>query len=108
MAFRKEEATINNIIQNIQQEYQANIDKFSKQIIISQIEGLLSYSDRFYNRQFITREKSNHQVLERLEKILADYFNTRRFDFKRFADSSIYCRKTKHIAKIFKQFIESY
>jgi AraC family transcriptional activator of pobA len=73
---RKEEAAINNIIQNIQQEYHSNIDKFSKQIIISQIESLLSYSDRFYNRQFITREKFNHQVLERLEKILTDYFNT--------------------------------
>ena len=72
---RKEEATINNIIQNIHQEYHSNIDKFSKQIIISQIESLLSYSGR-YNRQFITREKSNHQVLERLEKILTDYFNT--------------------------------
>ena len=73
---KKEEAIINNIIQNIQQEQHSNIDKFSKQIIISQIESLLSYSERFYNRQFITREKSNHQILERMEKILTDYFNT--------------------------------
>jgi AraC family transcriptional regulator, transcriptional activator of pobA len=72
----KEETIINNLIQNIQQEYHSNIDKFSKQIIISQIESLLSYSERFYNRQFITREKSNHQILERLEKILIDYFNS--------------------------------
>jgi AraC family transcriptional activator of pobA len=72
----KEEVTINNIIQNIQQEYHSDIDKFSKQIIISQIESLLSYSERFYNRQFITREKSNHQILEHLEKILTDYFKT--------------------------------
>lgn len=71
----KEEAIINNIIQNIQQEYHANIDKFSKQIIVSQIETLLSYSERFYNRQFITREKTNHQVLERLETVLDDYFS---------------------------------
>ncbi|MDJ1480898.1 helix-turn-helix transcriptional regulator [Cytophagaceae bacterium YF14B1] len=71
----KEEATINHIIQNIEQEYYSTIDKFSKQIIISQIESLLSYSERFYNRQFITREKSNHQILERLEILLTDYFN---------------------------------
>jgi len=71
----KEEATINYIIQNIQQEYQSNIDKFSKQIIISQIESLLGYADRFYHRQFITREKSNHQILDRLEKLVSDYFN---------------------------------
>ncbi len=71
----KEEKIINDIFQNINQEYQANIDKFSKQIIISHIETLLNYSERFYNRQFITREKSNHKILERLEKLLADYFN---------------------------------
>ncbi len=71
----KEENTLSDIIANIKQEYKANVDKFSKQIIISQIEVLLNYSERFYNRQFITREKSNHQILERLEKILANYFD---------------------------------
>ena len=71
----KEELKINAIIQNIQQEYHGNIDKYSKQIIITQIESLLSYSDRFYNRQFITREKAHHQILERLERLLTDYFN---------------------------------
>ncbi|WP_259070904.1 helix-turn-helix domain-containing protein [Mucilaginibacter sp. X4EP1] len=72
----KEEATLINILQNIRQEYHANIDRFSKQIIISQIESLLSYADRFYNRQFITREKANHQLLEKLETILEDYFSS--------------------------------
>lgn len=72
----KEEAIINNIILNIQQEYHSNIDKFSKQIIVSQIESLLSYADRFYNRQFITREKANHQLLDRLEKLVSGYFNS--------------------------------
>ena len=71
----KEEATLNGIIENIRQEYHSNIDKFSKQIIISHIEALLNYSERFYNRQFITREKANHQILNRLEKLLTNYFN---------------------------------
>lgn len=71
----KEEKTLNGIIDNIRQEYYANVDRFSKQIIISHIEALLNYSERFYNRQFITREKSNHQILERLEELLAGYFN---------------------------------
>ncbi|WP_439698909.1 helix-turn-helix domain-containing protein [Mucilaginibacter sp. AW1-7] len=72
----KEEGVINNIIQNILQEYHGNMDKFSKQIIISQIESLLTYADRFYNRQFITRDKINHQILERLEKVLINYVNS--------------------------------
>lgn len=72
----KEEATIDGIIGNIRQEYHTNIDKFSKSIIISHIEALLNYSERFYHRQFITREKANHQMLERLETVLTDYFNS--------------------------------
>ncbi|HWV73574.1 MAG TPA: helix-turn-helix domain-containing protein [Pseudosphingobacterium sp.] len=72
----REETTINGIIDHIRQEYHANIDRFSKQIIVTHLENLLSYSERFYNRQFITREKANHQILERLEKLLSDYFNS--------------------------------
>ena len=71
----KEEKTLNEIIKNIKQEYHANIDKFSQNIIVSHIETLLNYSERFYNRQFLTREKSNHQILERLEKLLTEYFD---------------------------------
>jgi AraC family transcriptional regulator, transcriptional activator of pobA len=72
----KEEIIMESIIQYIKQEYHSNIDKFSKQIIITHIENLLSYCERFYNRQFITREKANHQILELLEKVLTDYFNS--------------------------------
>lgn len=72
----KEEAIINNIINNIRQEYHSNIDKFTQNIIISQIETLLNYADRFYQRQFITRKITSHQILDRLEKMLSDYFNS--------------------------------
>lgn len=71
----KEEAVITDILLNVQREYHSNIDKFSQNIIIAQIELLLSYCERFYQRQFITRKKSSHQILERLEKILDNYFN---------------------------------
>ncbi|GAB4019203.1 AraC family transcriptional regulator [Spirosoma migulaei] len=71
----KEEATILHIILAIQQEYSSTIDRFSKPIIVSQVESLLNYADRFYHRQFITRDKANHQVLERLETLLDEYFN---------------------------------
>lgn len=71
----KEEAIMNTIIDNIRNEYLSNIDKFSQTIIISQIETLLSYSERFYERQFITRKITNHKILERLEQILTTYFD---------------------------------
>lgn len=73
---QKEEEILNNIVGNIRQEYHTNIDRFSQDIIISQIETLLNYSERFYQRQFLTRKISNHQILTRLEKLLADYFNS--------------------------------
>ena len=71
----KEEQIIVNILKSIEQEYQANIDKFSQELIIAQIERLLIYAGRFYERQFITRKKSNHQILERMETFLSNYFN---------------------------------
>jgi AraC family transcriptional regulator, transcriptional activator of pobA len=70
----KEENILHQIIENIQQEYQSNIDKFSQNIIISQIETLLNYAERFYQRQFITRKISNHKILDSLEELLDDYF----------------------------------
>ena len=78
----KEEAILITIMETIQQECSSNIDKFTKTIIISHLETLLSYADRFYHRQFITREKAHHQILERLEKLLADYFNSDDLIFK--------------------------
>lgn len=71
----KEEATITTIIQAIEQEYASTIDRFSKLIISSHIESLLNYAYRFYHRQFLTREKTNHQVLEQVESLLHAYFN---------------------------------
>ena len=71
----KEETTITGIMLNIEQEYHSNIDKFSQDIIIAQIELLLNYSERFYHRQFITRKITNHKILSRLEDILTRYFN---------------------------------
>ena len=71
----KEEKSMIQIMKNIQEEYHSNIDKFSQNIIISQIELLLNYADRFYQRQFITRKISNHKILGKLEEILTDHFN---------------------------------
>ncbi len=68
-----EEVTIQGILKQIEQEYHSNIDGFSQGIILAQIELLLNYADRFYNRQFITRKISNNGVLERFEEVLGEY-----------------------------------
>lgn len=70
----KEEKVIVEVLLKIEQEYQSNIDKFSEKLIIAQIELLLIYSERFYERQFLTRKKSNYELLERFEKVLSHYF----------------------------------
>lgn len=71
----KEEKVMQGIVQNIKQEYHANIDKFTQGIILSYLETLLQYSERFYHRQFLTRKITNHQLLHRLEDLLNAYFN---------------------------------
>ncbi len=71
---KKEEDLLNQIVRHIKQECQANLDNFSQSIIVSQLETLLNYSDRFYQRQFITRAITNHQILDRFDALLEDYF----------------------------------
>ncbi len=70
----KEEKLMVEVMMKIRDEYHSNIDKFSQNIIISQIEVLLNYAERFYQRQFITRKISNHEILGRLETLLNEYF----------------------------------
>lgn len=71
----KEEAMIASIMQNIEQEYLSVIDTFSQDVIISHLELLLNYANRYYNRQFITRKHANNDLLVKMETLLTDYFN---------------------------------
>ena len=71
----KEKATIISVFKNMEEELNGTIDDFSQDVVISQIELLLNYSNRFYKRQFITRKAINSNLLEKLEEILEDHFN---------------------------------
>ncbi len=71
----KEEAMVMSIMKNIEQEYRSIIDSYSQDVVISHIELLLNYSNRFYNRQFITRKNTNNDLLIHLDELLSDYFN---------------------------------
>lgn len=70
----KEERNIEEIFLKIDEEYQ-HIDKHTQDIILSQIELLLNYCNRFYERQFITRKAVNHDVLTKMEQLLNEYFD---------------------------------
>lgn len=70
----KEKKTVLSIYQFIEDELNERIDKFSQDVIISQIELLLNYANRFYDRQFITRKAVNNDLLSKLEEHLEIYF----------------------------------
>jgi AraC family transcriptional regulator, transcriptional activator of pobA len=71
-----EEKAVIAIMQNIANEYCSVIDNFSQDVIVSHVELLLNYCNRFYNRQFITRKTASSDLLVKLENLLSDYFNS--------------------------------
>jgi AraC-like DNA-binding protein len=70
----KEKETLFDCVQKIETELQENIDNHSQTLIVSNIELLLNYCQRYYGRQFITRKNSNSDVVSQIEKLLIDYF----------------------------------
>lgn len=68
-----EENNLLEILYKIDKECH-HIDQHTQEIILSQIELLLNYSKRFYERQFITRKSGSHQLLTKFEMYLNDYF----------------------------------
>jgi AraC family transcriptional regulator, transcriptional activator of pobA len=71
-----EEEMIGEIFKNIEKEYNHSIDQFSQDVMVSQIELLLNYSNRFYNRQFITRKTASNDLLIKVEALLDEYFKS--------------------------------
>ncbi|WBL44226.1 helix-turn-helix transcriptional regulator [Algoriphagus halophytocola] len=69
----EEEEGLISILKKIDKEC-ATIDRHTQEIILSQIELLLNYSKRFYERQFITRQIGNHQLLINFEQVVNKYF----------------------------------
>src|SRR5690606_27011068 len=70
-----EEITINQLLSDILKESQRTIDTFSQTIIVKQIELLLNYCDRFYQRQFLTRKQANNSLLSNFEDLLVQFFS---------------------------------
>ncbi|TRW27483.1 helix-turn-helix domain-containing protein [Flavobacterium zepuense] len=75
----KEKETIISLFKIIEEELNSRIDDFSQDVVISQIELLLNYANRFYKRQFITRKAVNHSLLQNMEEILDEHFNSEKY-----------------------------
>ena len=72
----KEKQKLNDCIAKIDNEISQNIDNHSQTLIVSNIELLLNYCSRYYDRQFITRKNSNKDILVRFENVLKEYFSS--------------------------------
>lgn len=62
-------------MRNIEREYNSSIDQYSQDVVVSHLDLLLNYSNRFYNRQFLTRKTATNNLLLKLDNVLTDYFN---------------------------------
>ena len=71
----QEEKTLLAILKQMENEYNTNIDHYSHDLIISNIELLLNYCKRFFARQFITRRNHNKDIISRFEEFITDYFD---------------------------------
>lgn len=69
-----EKELVVDIINNISKEIRLSIDAFTQDLIISHLELLLKYCDRFYHRQFLTRKMASSDILIKVEYYLDDYF----------------------------------
>ena len=72
----RERQVVMDCLHNIDHELRQSIDKHSKILIANNIELLLNYCMRYYDRQFITRSLVNKDILSRFEKLLDDYFQS--------------------------------
>lgn len=73
----KEDEIIMSLLQQMQNELKNNIDQYSQDLIVSQIELLLNYAKRFHYRQFLTRNAENNDLLTTIEQLLTDYLNNK-------------------------------
>jgi YesN/AraC family two-component response regulator len=71
-----EKSIINQCVKGVEREYFQNIDKHSQGVIVSNLELLLNYCNRFYDRQFYTRSNHQQDVITKVEELLASYFNS--------------------------------
>lgn len=71
----QEKMTLNSIIKTIQSEITQNIDAYTRKLILNSVELLLNFSERFYNRQFLTRTAKNNDTISEFETMIKKRFH---------------------------------
>ena len=94
---KKERKIVFDCFSKIQYELSQALDKHSKKLIASNIELFLNYCERFYDRQFITREHINKGILERFEELLNNYFSSEK-PYSLGLPSVAYCADELHLS----------
>ena len=103
---KKEEAFIFQVIEQIKSEYSQNIDKHSQQLILSNLELLLNYCVRFYDRQFYTRTNLNSDFVSDFELKLKAYFNSELIVDRGLPTANYFGNKLNMSSKLFERFTE--
>lgn len=102
----RERATLIACFEKIRYELLQSIDKHSRKLIISNIELMLNYCDRYYDRQFITRERLNKDIITRFESLLDEYMLSEK-PLQIGVPSVAYCAEQLHLsAKYFGDLIK--
>lgn len=76
----QEKMTLNNIVETVQNEVSQNIDAYTRKLILNSIELLLNFSERYYNRQFLTRTATNNDTISDFEATIKERFNGDRLE----------------------------
>ena len=92
----QERTLVLDFFAKIQAELQQTTDKHSKQLIISNIELFLNYCERFYDRQFSTRENLNQHILMRFDELLEHYFSSQKMTIE--LPSVAFCADKLHLS----------
>ncbi|NRB47407.1 MAG: AraC family transcriptional regulator [Saprospiraceae bacterium] len=71
-----EKRSLTDLVKKIEEEYQKNIDKHSQEIIIANIEMILKYSNRYYDRQFYTRSNWHKDLISKFEHVVKNYYQS--------------------------------
>jgi AraC family transcriptional regulator, transcriptional activator of pobA len=103
----EEDQSIQTIFAQIEKEYLLPIDSFSQEVVISNLDLLLTYCNRYYNRQFIVRKTPHNDLLTKFEGLLNEYFNSEKSSNLVFPTVTYFAEKLNLSSKYLSELLHS-